>query len=61
MIKRQDLAQTVLSQRENVLSNTDTQVDKGIILTMNQSDMASVDGYSIETIPIWRWITESEK
>lgn len=30
-------------------------------LTMNQSDMASVDGYSIETIPVWRWITETEK
>jgi len=44
-----------------VAAMKELQVDKGIILTMNQSDMASVDGDSIETIPVWRWITESEK
>ena len=44
-----------------VAAMKELQVDKGVILTMNQSDTACVDGYSIETIPVWRWITESEK
>ena len=43
-----------------VAAMKELQVDKGVILTMNQSDTACVDGYSIETIPVWRWITESE-
>ena len=41
-----------------VAAMKELQVDKGVILTMNQSDMACVDGYSIETIPVWKWITE---
>ena len=39
-----------------VAAMKELQVDKGVILTMNQSDMACVDGYSIETIPVWKWI-----
>ena len=42
-----------------VAAMKELQVDKGVILTMNQSDMACVDGYSIETVPVWKWITES--
>ena len=42
-----------------VAAMKELQVDKGVILTMNQSDMACVDGYSIETIPVWKWITDS--
>lgn len=41
-----------------VAAMKELQVDKGVILTMNQSDMACVDGHSIETIPVWKWITE---
>ena len=44
-----------------VAAMKELQVDKGVILTMNQSDMASVDGYSIETIPVWKWITDTDK
>ena len=40
-----------------VAAMKELQVDKGVILTMNQSDMACVDGYSIETIPVWKWIS----
>ena len=39
-----------------VAAMKELQVDKGVILTMNQSDMACIDGYSIETIPVWKWI-----
>lgn len=39
-----------------VAAMKELQVDKGVILTMNQSDMACVDGYSIETVPVWKWI-----
>ena len=44
-----------------VAAMKELQVDKGVFLTMNQSDMASVDGYSIETIPVWKWITDTDK
>lgn len=44
-----------------VAAMKELQVDKGVFLTMNQSDMAGVDGYSIETIPVWKWITDSKK
>ena len=44
-----------------VAAMKELQVDKGVILTMNQSDMACVDGYSIETIPVWKWITDTDK
>ena len=40
-----------------VAAMKELQVDKGVILTMNQSDMACVDGYSIETVPVWKWIS----
>ena len=33
-------------------------VDNGIILTMNQSDSARVDGLHIRTQPVWSWMTE---
>ena len=44
-----------------VAAMKELQVDKGVILTMNQSDMACVDGYSIETVPVWKWITDTDK
>ena len=40
-----------------VAAMKELQVDKGVILTMNQSDMVCIDGYSIETIPVWKWIS----
>ena len=42
-----------------VAAMKELQVDKGVILTMNQSDLANIDGHSIETMPVWKWITES--
>ena len=42
-----------------VAAMKELQVDKGVILTMNQSDWANVNGLSIVTMPVWKWITES--
>ena len=41
-----------------VAAMKELQVDKGVILTMNQSDKATVDDVSIVTMPVWKWITE---
>lgn len=32
-------------------------IEKGMILTMNQSDSSCSDGLLIETVPTWEWIT----
>lgn len=41
-----------------VAAMKELQVDRGVILTMNQSDKANVDGLTIVTMPVWKWITE---
>ncbi len=33
-------------------------VDRGIILTMNQIDSTYIEGFAIPTIPVWKWITQ---
>lgn len=33
-------------------------VDRGIILTMNQIDSIYIEGFAIPTIPVWKWITQ---
>ena len=32
------------------------QVENGLILTLNQSDTAVVEGRQIMTLPLWKWI-----
>ena len=39
-----------------VAAMKELQVDNGLILTMNQSDTAVVEGIQIMTLPLWKWI-----
>ena len=33
-------------------------IDKMLIITKNESDTIEADGYTIEVVPVWKWLLE---